>query len=261
MSLSKVVAFVTGAGQGLGRATALRLASKGARVVVADVNSANADKVVQEIASQQKRDDLSYSAIVDVTSEDGVSKAMSDVVSKWGEVNVVVNCAGIAPPMRTLSKKGPHSLAQFSKVLNINTVGTFNVIRLAAEKMSANKPSDSDGMRGVIINTASIAAMDGQIGQAAYAASKGAVVSMTLPIARDLSSVGIRVCTIAPGLFLTPMLEGLPEKVQNDLASTVPLPKRLGKPDEYAKLVEAIIDNNMLNGEVIRLDGALRMQP
>jgi len=259
-SLAKVVAFVTGAGQGLGRATALRLASKGARVVVADISGANADVVVKEIASQQNRSDLSYSAVVDVTSEDGVSKAMSEVVSKWGEVNVVVNCAGIAPPMRTISKKGPHSLAQFSKVLNVNTVGTFNVIRLAAEKMATNK-TDSDGLRGVVINTASIAAMDGQIGQAAYAASKGAVVSMTLPIARDLSSYGIRVCTIAPGLFLTPMLEGLPQQVQTDLASTVPLPKRLGKPDEYAKLVEAIIENPMLNGEVIRLDGALRMQP
>lgn len=260
MSLSKVVAFVTGAGQGLGKATALRLASKGARVVIADVSAANADLVVKEIAKNEKTDDRSYSAVVDVTSEEGVSKAMSDVVSKWGEVNVIVNCAGIAPPMRTLSKKGPHSLSQFSKVLNVNTVGTFNVIRLAAEKMAANK-ADADGLRGVIINTASIAAMDGQIGQAAYAASKGAVVSMTLPIARDLSSYGIRVCTIAPGLFLTPMLEGLPEQVRTDLASTVPLPKRLGKPDEYAKLVEAIIENSMLNGEVIRLDGALRMQP
>ena len=186
--------------------------------------------------------------------------AMSKLLNEFGKLNVTVNCAGIAPPSKTLSKKGPHSLEQFSKVLTINTIGTFNSIRLSAELMSKNIP-DEDGCRGVIINTSSIAAMDGQIGQAAYAASKGAVLSMTLPIARDLSSFGIRVCCIAPGLFLTPMLEGLPEQVRIDLASTVPFPKRLGNPNEYAQLVQSIIENNMLNGEVIRLDGALRMQP
>lgn len=255
MSLSHVVAFITGAGQGLGRATAVRLAKKNAKVIIADISPANIDAVVKEIGASN-----ASGAVIDVTDEAGVTGAISDAVSKWGSLNVVVNCAGIAPPMRTLSKKGPHSLAQFSKVMQINTVGTFNVVRIAAEKMATNTP-DADGLRGVIINTASIAAMDGQIGQAAYAASKGAVVAMTLPIARDLSSYGIRVNTIAPGLFLTPMLEGLPEQVRVNLASTVPLPKRLGRPEEYAKLVEAIIDNPMLNGECIRLDGALRMQP
>ncbi len=181
-------------------------------------------------------------------------------MTKFGKISVAVNCAGIAIAQKTLGKKGPHSLAAFSKVLNINTVGTFNVLRLCAEKMALNEP-DADGIRGCVINTASIAAMDGQIGQSAYAASKGAVVAMTLPIARDLSTSGIRVNCIAPGLFLTPMLESLPESARIDLAKTVPLPKRLGNPDEYAKLVESIIENNMLNGEVIRLDGALRMQP
>ena len=165
--------------------------------------------------------------------------------------------------MRVINKKGqPHDLKQFAKVMSINTVGTFNIVRLAAESMAKGDiDAVNPGCRGVIINTASIAAMDGQIGQAAYAASKGAVVSMTLPLARDLSSLGVRVNTIAPGLFLTPMLEGLPESVQNDLASTVPFPKRLGNPDDYASLVETIIKNPMLNGETIRLDGALRMQP
>jgi 3-hydroxyacyl-CoA dehydrogenase/3-hydroxy-2-methylbutyryl-CoA dehydrogenase len=203
---------------------------------------------------------MAMAAVIDVCSEEAVQESIDKAVAKWGKIDVAVNCAGIAPPMKTLSKKGPHSLEQFSNVLKVNTIGTFNIIRLAAQQMSLNEP-DADGMRGVIVNTASVAAMDGQIGQVAYAASKGAIASMTLPIARDLSTYGIRVCTIAPGLFLTPLLEGLPEKVQTDLAATVPFPKRLGKPDEYAHLVESIIGNPMLNGEVIRLDGALRMQP
>lgn len=186
--------------------------------------------------------------------------AIDAAIGKWGKINTAVNCAGIAIAVKTLNKKGPHDLQLFSKVLHVNTAGTFNVIRLVAEKMAGNEP-DEDGIRGVIVNTASIAAMDGQMGQAAYAASKGAVVSMTLPIARDLSAFGIRVNTIAPGLFLTPMLESLPEAVRTQLASTVPLPKRLGKPAEFAKLVQQIVENPMLNGEVIRLDGALRMQP
>jgi 3-hydroxyacyl-CoA dehydrogenase/3-hydroxy-2-methylbutyryl-CoA dehydrogenase len=185
---------------------------------------------------------------------------MAAAVAKWGKINATVNCAGIAIAVKTLNKKGPHDLGQFSKVLQVNAAGTFNVVRLAAEVMAKNE-ADEDGIRGVIVNTASIAAMDGQMGQAAYAVSKGAVVSMTLPIARDLSSYGIRVNCIAPGLFLTPMLESLPESVRIQLGSTVPLPKRLGKPAEYAKLVHHIIENPMLNGETIRLDGALRMQP
>lgn len=211
--------------------------------------------VLEEIGA-----DNAMAANVDITCEKSVAEAMDQAVQRWGKVNVAVNCAGIAIAQKTLSKKGPHDLSAFSKVLHVNTVGTFNVIRLASARMALNEP-DEDNIRGVIVNTASVAAFDGQIGQAAYAASKGAVVGMTLPIARDLSSVGIRVNTIAPGLFLTPMLEGLPEQVRNELGQTVPLPKRLGKPAEYAKLVQSIIENSMLNGETIRLDGALRMQP
>lgn len=255
MSLSRTVAFITGAGQGLGLATAKRLASKGAYIAVADISEEKVYQLCKTLG------DRSIPLVVNVTSEKDIQNAMDTIINKWGRLDVAVNCAGIAPPMRTINKKGlPHCLEQFNKVLSINTAGTFNVIRLAAEKMALNK-GDSDGKRGVIINTASVAAMDGQIGQAAYAASKGAIVSMTLPIARDLASFGIRVCTIAPGLFMTPMMEGLPEQVKIDLAKTVPFPKRLGIPDEYAQLVESIINNPMLNGETIRLDGALRMQP
>lgn len=254
MSLSNIVAYVTGAGQGLGRATALRLAKHGARVCVVDVSEAQANAVAKEIGP------AALPLVVDVTNEDQVKESVAKTIATFGKINVNVNCAGIAIATRTLSKKGPHNLAQFSKVLNVNTVGTFNCLRLTAEAMQNNE-ADKDGLRGVIINTASVAAYDGQIGQAAYAASKAAIVGMTLPVARDLSSVGIRVNTIAPGLFMTPMLAGLPEKVQQELASTVPCPKRLGNPDEYAQLAQSIIENSMLNGETIRLDGALRMQP
>lgn len=259
--LANVTAIITGAGQGLGRATALRLASKGAKVALLDVSAATLEQVQQIVLSRSKDSKPNViSSVCDVTNEEQVKAAIQGAVKTFGKINVVVNCAGIAPPQRTLSKKGPHSLSQFAKVLGVNTIGTFNVVRLAAEAMSQNA-LDSDQERGVIINTASIAAMDGQIGQVAYAASKGAIVSMTLPLARDLSSFAIRVNTIAPGLFLTPLLEGLPEAVRTELASTVPFPKRLGNPEEYAQLVQSIIENPMLNGETIRLDGALRMQP
>ncbi len=177
-----------------------------------------------------------------------------------GKVSIVVNCAGVAPPARVLGSKGPHKLDAFTNVLMVNTVGTFNVLRLAAARMATAAPGE-DGERGVFINTASVAAFDGQIGQAAYAASKGAVAAMTLPIARELARVGIRVVTIAPGVFLTPMVEGLPPKVQADLGSQVPFPNRLGKPDEYAALAQHVVENRLINGEVIRIDGALRMPP
>lgn len=255
MPLSHVVAYVTGAGQGLGRATALRLAAQGAKVIIADVNEQAANAVVADIGAHS-----AMSIVTDVSNESSVQESIEKAMNRWGKLNVTVNCAGIAIANRTLSKKGPHDLKAFSKIMSVNAIGTFNVIRLTAEKMALNT-ADDDGLRGCIINTASIAAMDGQIGQAAYAASKGAICSMTLPIARDLSSFGIRVVTIAPGLFMTPLLESLPEATRTILAATVPCPKRLGKPAEYARLVQSIIENPMLNGEIIRLDGALRMQP
>jgi 3-hydroxyacyl-CoA dehydrogenase/3-hydroxy-2-methylbutyryl-CoA dehydrogenase len=199
-------------------------------------------------------------ALVDVTQPDQVAKGLDLVQSSFGTVNCVVSCAGIAVAAKTVSKKGAHSLEDFSRVLMVNTVGSFNVARLAAERMAA-APADGDGQRGVIINTASVAAFDGQVGQVAYAASKAAIVGMALPMARDLAGTGIRVLTIAPGLFKTPLLAGLPEKVQNELAATVPNPKRLGDPAEFAHLVQCMIENHMLNGEVVRLDGAIRMQP
>ncbi|KAG8554719.1 hypothetical protein GDO81_003873 [Engystomops pustulosus] len=197
-----------------------------------------------------------------VTSEADVNNALELARSKFGGVNVVVNCAGIAVAIKTYNKnkQKPHSLEDFQKVINVNIAGTFNVIRLSTGEMLKNEP-DKDGHKGVIVNTASIAAFDGQVGQAAYSASKGGIVGMTLPIARDLAPLGIRVVTIAPGLFATPLLLGLPEKAREFLAKQVPFPSRLGDPDEYAHLVQTIVENPMINGEVIRLDGALRMQP
>jgi len=252
--LKHVIAVVTGGGSGLGRATANRIVKSGGKVVVADVN----------VIGQQVAEELGNSAVfskTDVTSEESVKVAL-DLAEKsfGGPVNVAVNCAGIAIAKRTVTPKGVHPLDDFNKVLQVNALGTFNVIRLASQRMLPAKPN-SDGERGVLINTASVAAYDGQIGQAAYAASKGAIVSMTLAIARDLAQYGIRVVTIAPGLFRTPLLAGLPPQVQEELARQVPFPSRLGNPDEYAQLVESIITNPMLNGECIRLDGALRMPP
>jgi len=253
--MNNLIAYVTGGGQGLGRATALRFAKMGAKVVIVDMQASAANKVVEEIGSER-----AHAAVIDVTNEEQVQDTLETVGAKWGAPRALVQCAGIATATKVLGKRGPHKLADFAKVINVNTIGTFNMMRLVSEKMSANEP-DANKCRGVIINTASVAAFDGQIGQAAYGASKGAVVAMTLPIARELASHGIRVCCIAPGLFMTPMLAGLPEKVQQDLASTVPFPNRLGDPDEYAMLAQSIYENPMLNGEVIRLDGALRMQP
>eukprot|EP00622_Pseudochattonella_farcimen_P002385 FR737302.1.p1 GENE.FR737302.1~~FR737302.1.p1 ORF type:complete len:225 (+),score=13.11 FR737302.1:28-675(+) len=215
---------------------------------------------MQQVVKELGGEGFAKYAVMDVTQPTDVSAALDLAQESFGAVNCVVSCAGIAVAQRTLSRKGPHSLEDFSRVLHVNTTGTFNVLRLSAERMSAND-ADAHGQRGVIINTASIAAYDGQIGQVAYAASKAAIVGMTLPIARDLASTGIRVMTVAPGLFRTQLLAGLPDKVQNELAATVPNPKRLGEPEEFGHLVQCIVENRMLNGEVIRLDGALRMSP
>lgn len=255
--ITGLVCMVTGGGSGLGRATVENFVRNGAKVVICDLPNSNGENLAKELGKS--------SAIfnpTDVTSEQDITKAIEAAKSNFGKLNVLVNCAGIGVAFRTYNytKKRVHSLADFQKVINVNLVGTFNAIRLVCDSFSQNEPN-KDGQRGVIVNTASIAAFDGQIGQAAYAASKGGVVSMTLPIARDLANMGVRVCTIAPGLFDTPMLAGLPEKARKFLAETVPFPQRLGDPAEYAQLVQSIIENPMLNGEVIRLDGSLRMQP
>ncbi|XP_063703532.1 3-hydroxyacyl-CoA dehydrogenase type-2 [Culicoides brevitarsis] len=250
------VALVTGGASGLGRATVERFARAGSKVVLGDLSTSKGADVAKELG-----DNVVF-VPVDVTSEKDITEALQVAKTKFGRLDVSVNCAGIAVAVKTynFNKKLPHKLDDFAKVLTVNTVGTFNVIRLSAGLMGENEPN-KDGQRGVIVNTASVAAYDGQIGQAAYAASKAGVVGMTLPIARDLSTHGIRICTIAPGLFDTPMLQALPEKVRTFLAATVPFPKRLGDPAEYAQLVESIVDNPLLNGETIRLDGSLRMMP
>jgi len=251
MEIRDQVFIVTGGASGLGAGTARALAEAGGKVVIADLNEAAGTALAQELGGRFVR--------CDVTSEaDG--QAVVDAALSLGTLRGLVNCAGIATASRTVGKTGPHPLDQFARVININLIGTFNMIRLAATTMAGNTPN-AGGERGVIINTASVAAFDGQIGQAAYAASKGGVVAMTLAIARDLSRDGIRVMTIAPGIFETPMLLGMPPEVQDALGKMVPFPPRLGKPAEYAQLARAIVENPMLNGETIRLDGAIRMQP
>jgi len=253
----RLVALVTGGGSGLGRATVQRLAKKGAGVVCLDLPNSEGAKVAAELGEKN-----CLFSPGDVTSAEDVMSAINAGKEHFGSFNVAVNCAGIGVAMRTYNayKDVVHGLGDFQRVLQVNVGGTFNVTRLIAREMALTD-SDERMERGVIINTASIAAFDGQIGQAAYSASKGAIVSMTLPVAREMAAYGIRVMTIAPGLFETPLLSGLPEKVKNHLAKQVPFPQRLGDPDEYARLVETIIGNQMLNGEVIRLDGGIRMQP
>jgi NAD(P)-dependent dehydrogenase (short-subunit alcohol dehydrogenase family) len=246
--------LVTGGGSGLGAATARLLAEAGGRVVVVDVNEAAGGEVAESLGTR------GTFVRADVADEGGVRTAIAAALSSFGGLHGAANCAGIGVATRTLGKDGPHQLEVFERVVRVNLVGTFNVIRLAAAQM-ATQPPDPGGTRGVIVNTASIAAFDGQVGQAAYSASKGGIVGMTLPIARDLAPLGIRVVTIAPGIFDTPLLAGLPEQVRQGLASTVPFPPRLGRPEEYAALVRHVVENDMLNGEVIRLDGALRMAP
>jgi NAD(P)-dependent dehydrogenase (short-subunit alcohol dehydrogenase family) len=246
--------LISGGGSGLGAATARTLAEAGANVVLADVNREAGEASAAAIGERARF------VATDVTDEASVQAAVDAARGSFGGLHGAVNCAGIGVAERTLGKHGPHPLALFSKVIQINLIGTFNVIRLAAAAMAENEPL-AGGERGVIVNTASVAAFDGQIGQAAYSASKGGVVGLTLPIARELARVGIRVMTIAPGIFETPMLAGLPEAARQSLGQQVPFPPRLGQPAEYAALVKHIVENQMLNGEVIRLDGAIRMAP
>ncbi len=255
MKIDAASALVTGGGSGLGAATARTLARAGAAVVIADLPSSPGAAVAEELVGAGARAEF---VPTDVTDEVAVQAAV-DAATALAPLRVVVNCAGVGTPGKVVGKKGPLPLAAFQQVVSINLVGTFNVIRLAAVAMMQTEPVD--GERGVVVNTASAAAFDGQIGQAAYSASKGGVVGMTLPVARELASSLIRVMTIAPGLFETPMLAGLPQEAQDSLGQQVPHPSRLGRPDEYAALVEHVVANPMLNGEVIRLDGAIRMAP
>ena len=251
MEIQGKVFIVTGGASGLGEGTARMLAAAGGKVVIADMQAEKGQAVAQAIGGVFVR--------CDVTSEaDG--KAVIAQATALGKLMGLVNCAGVAPAEKIVGKNGAHSLANFSKTISINLIGSFNMMRLAAEAMGKNEP-ESTGERGVLISTASVAAYDGQIGQAAYAASKGGIVGMTLPIARDLARSGIRNMTIAPGIFGTPMLFGMPQEVQDALAAGVPFPSRLGKPEDFAKLVRHIFENDMLNGEVIRLDGAIRLAP
>jgi NAD(P)-dependent dehydrogenase (short-subunit alcohol dehydrogenase family) len=252
MDVSGQVAIVTGGGSGLGEATARALAGRGARIALLDVGLARARAVAEEIGGMALQ--------CDVSDADDGEKAFAAIDDRLGPARVLVNCAGIAIAMKTVGKEGPHSLDHFRRVVEINLVGSFNMIRLFATRAQALEPL-AGAERGVVVNTASVAAYDGQIGQAAYAASKGGVVSMTLPLARELARSGIRVCTIAPGIFRTPMLAGLPQDAQDSLGQQVPFPPRLGDPAEFAALACHIVENQMLNGETIRLDGAIRMAP
>jgi NAD(P)-dependent dehydrogenase (short-subunit alcohol dehydrogenase family) len=254
MNVKDCIAVVTGGASGLGEATVRNLASGGGRVTIFDIQADRAEALAKELG-----DNVIF-ANTDITSEESVQAGIKKTVDTFGGINVAVNCAGVGAAQKILGKKGPMSLDHFNKVLQINLVGTVNVIRLAVEQMVNNTPNE-EGERGVIVNTGSAAATDGQIGQPAYSASKAGVNGMTLPIARECAEYGIRVCTINPGIFDTPMLATLPENVRDALGKMVPFPKRLGRPSEYAKLVQHIIENTMLNGEVIRLDGAIRMQP
>ena len=252
MLIKNSVFLITGGASGLGAATARMAAENGGKAVIADLQAEAGEKLARELGGRFVK--------CDVTSEADGKAAVETAVKAFGGVHVLVNCAGIGTAERTIGKEGPHNLAHFTRVVTINLIGSFNMIRLAADAMAKAGPNAA-GERGVIINTASVAAFDGQIGQAAYSASKGGIVGMTLPIARDLSRNGIRVCTIAPGIFETPLLAALPKDAQESLGKQVPFPSRLGRPQEFAQLVKSIVEIEMLNGEVIRLDGALRMAP
>ncbi len=254
MNIADSTAVITGGASGLGRATAERIVASGGRVVLID----RALALGTEVAAQLGKQALFVPA--DVTSPDEVSTALARAIERFGQIHVLVNCAGIGIAQKTLGKQGPAPLDDFRRVIEVNLIGTFNCIRLATAHMARNAPN-AEGERGVVINTASVAAFEGQVGQAAYSASKGGIVGMTLPIARDLADLGIRVVTIAPGLFDTPLLAALPEPVRASLGRQVPFPARLGRPAEYAALAAHIVENTMLNGETIRLDGGIRMQP
>ncbi|MDN6859897.1 3-hydroxyacyl-CoA dehydrogenase [Pseudomonas sp. CAN2814] len=253
MQIQNKVFLITGGGSGLGAATAKLLVSAGAKVVLADVNAEAGAAQAAELGEASAR-----FIRTDVCSEADGKAAVQLALDAFGALHGLANCAGVAPAEKVIGRNGVHGLESFTRTININLIGTFNMLRLAAEAMARNEP-DAGGERGIIINTASVAAFDGQIGQAAYSASKSAVVGMTLPIARELARSGIRVMTIAPGIFETPMMAAMPQEVRDSLGASVPFPPRLGRPDEYAALARHIIENTMLNGEVIRLDGAIRM--
>lgn len=253
MKLNNKVAVITGGASGLGRATAEMVINQGGKVALFDLN----EDLVGQTAAELGENAASY--VVNVADAESVAAGVEQTMEKFGAIHINVNCAGIGAAARTLSKDGAMPLKMFNFVIQVNLVGTFNTLRLCAAQMQNNEPADSDNERGVIINTASVAAFDGQIGQAAYAASKAGVAGMTLPIARDLSRCGVRVCTIAPGIFETPMMAGAPDRVRDPLIEMVQFPKRLGNAPEYAMLARQIIENSYLNGETIRLDGAIRM--
>ena len=252
MNLKETVAVITGGASGLGEATVRNFVADGAKVAIFDMNAERGEKVAKELG------DAVLFQKVDVTDEASVVTAIAATMEKFGKITANVNCAGIGVASKTLGKEGPHTLGLFKKVVDINLTGTFNVFRLCAEQMAKNQPNE-DGERGVIINTASVAAFDGQKGQVAYSATKGAIVGMTLPVSRDLAYYGIRICAIAPGLFLTPLFEGLGQEVVDSLSAQVTFPKRLGKPSEYGSLARTIVESPYMNGETIRLDGAIRL--
>ena len=254
MQIQGSVFLISGGSSGLGAATARMAVERGGHVVLADINAVTGERLAAELGER------ACFVQTDVTDEVSVQHAIAEAVGSFGRLNGAVCCAGIGPAERVLGRNGPHSLASFTRVIEVNLIGTFNVIRLAGAAMQGNEPGPS-GERAVIVNTASVAAFDGQIGQAAYAASKGGIVAMTLPIAREFARFGIRVMTIAPGIFETPLLGNLPKEVQESLGQQVPFPSRLGRPEEFASLVRHIVENQMLNGEVIRLDGGIRMAP